>query len=131
MRLTLTRQVPADGVVLGDLLIDGVWICFTLEKSSRMIPLGTYPVVITPSTRFGRLLPLVENVEGRSGIRIHAGNTDLDTDGCILVGRGVLVDSLSESRIALTKVQGMIAQALASHEDVRLTIQTVPEGAVA
>ena len=38
------------------------------------------------SPRFGEVLPLIGNVVGRTGIRIHAGNYPRDTAGCILVG---------------------------------------------
>jgi hypothetical protein len=62
------------------------------------IPAGRYRVVLTVSDRAARgslwsprpdhKLPLLPDVHGFEGIRIHSGTTDRDTEGCILVGRG-------------------------------------------
>jgi hypothetical protein len=56
------------------------------------IPVGPYQVRLTLSQRFGRLLPELLHVPGRSFIRIHAGNGHEDSTGCILVGpqRGMI-----------------------------------------
>lgn len=67
---------------------------FTLEDKVRSekifgetaIPAGTYSVVVDFSDHFNRLMPHILSVPGFNGIRIHSGNTDLDTEGCILVG---------------------------------------------
>lgn len=62
------------------------------------IPRGTYNCIYTWSTRFKRMLPLLENVTGFTGIRIHSGNTAKDTEGCLLVGRNSEVGRVTESR---------------------------------
>jgi len=77
------------------------WLCWTLEDAVReldgmpvgrwkikghtAIPVGTYKVLVTFSNRFKKLLPLLWEVPGFGGIRIHGGNTAEDTEGCILV----------------------------------------------
>lgn len=102
MRLRLIREPSVAGATLGSLYIDDVRVCETLEdelreqllqpveawkiKGRTAIPAGRYRVVLTRSQRFGKVLPLLEDVPGFTGIRIHAGNVHADTEGCILVG---------------------------------------------
>lgn len=109
MMLTLKRQDLTPARTIGRLSIDGVPFCWTLEDVVRVgpkvygktaIPAGTYLIKITQSPRFGRLLPLLLGVPGFEGVRIHPGNTELDTEGCILVGMGRTADTITESRKA-------------------------------
>lgn len=90
-----TYNVKGDRNIIGDLFIDGVFFCHTLEDEKRKdglkvygetaIPAGIYNVKLTMSNRFKRLMPLLLDVEGFKGIRIHGGNTSKDTHGCPLV----------------------------------------------
>ncbi|MBR2167270.1 MAG: hypothetical protein IJ920_02945 [Paludibacteraceae bacterium] len=57
----------------------------TLENADYIIPNGTYEVRVTYSPRFKRMLPLVMQVPGRSGIRFHRGTRPEHSKGCILV----------------------------------------------
>lgn len=70
-------------------------LCCTLEdpwlnnkKNVSSVPAGTYSVVKHNSYKYSNVWRL-EDVKGRTGILIHAGNTADDTSGCILVGRGI------------------------------------------
>ncbi len=128
MELMLSRN-PAleDGTILGELLVDHVFECFTLERADVAIPLGRFSVMITPSFRFERLLPIV-NVPGRFGIRIHPGNVEADTEGCILVGQGKTADGVVNSRLAMAHLQPQIAGALARGERVWLTVTAATMG---
>src|SRR5262245_59056606 len=102
MEMVLQRDDPTTERTIGHLFIDGQYQCFTLEDEIRdgpkvmhetAIPVGRYRVVITRSQRFERMLPLLLDVPNFEGIRIHAGNTDKDTSGCILVGMSRSHDS--------------------------------------
>ena len=57
----------------------------TLENEDYIIPCGTYPIAVTWSPKFKRMLPLVMDVPGRSGIRVHRGTKPEHSRGCILV----------------------------------------------
>lgn len=57
----------------------------TLENSDFLIPAGTYKVQVTMSPKFKRLLPILLNVPGRSGIRFHRGTRPEHSRGCILI----------------------------------------------
>lgn len=131
MELLLRREASADGCTIGHLQVDGAFCCFTLEDVVRQgpkvqhetaIPAGRYRVDITRSVRFGLMLPILLDVPGFSGVRIHAGNVAADTSGCILVGFSRTNDSIMSSRLALAALQPKIAGALAHGEDVWLTI---------
>ncbi len=90
-----TYNTDLDRNIIGDLFVDGVFFCHTLEDEKRAdglkvygetaIPSGIYNVKLTMSNRFKRLMPLLLDVEGFSGVRIHGGNTSKDTHGCPLV----------------------------------------------
>lgn len=75
------------------------------------IPAGSYDVKLTMSNRFKKVLPEVLNVPGYKGIRIHAGNTQADTLGCILVGTGHREDMITESRVAMDRLMTELVKA--------------------
>lgn len=79
------------------------------------IPAGRYRVAWTMSARFGHMAPLLLDVPGRRGIRIHAGNTEVDTEGCILPGLHVAADGhgVAQSRVACNWLYPRIEKAAA------------------
>ena len=82
-------------------------ICATLENADFIIPEGKYPVVLTMSPKFGKVLPLLENVPGRSGIRIHTGTKPEHSKGCVLVtpfGKQQLTDFIHQKYMNNEKV---------------------------
>ena len=85
MYIQLIRNKAKGNAITGRLVIDGRWYCNTLERVGYQIPALCYYVCVTQSPRFKRLLPIVQNVPQRSGIRIHRGSKPEHSTGCVLV----------------------------------------------
>lgn len=137
--MILQRTDADKNRTLGELVIDGDEVCYTIEDPIKnikvvgetAIPDGQYQVVLTPSPRAlagglwtpwkDGVLPLLVDVPKFSGIRIHAGNTPKDTQGCILVGMGQTVDAVTDSRRALIRIKDIL------REPMWITIKN-PEG---
>lgn len=118
MRLTLKRIANRKDYCIGKLYINGKYFCDTLEdrdrglddsmseddikqikiKGETAIPTGIYTVLLTYSPKYKKVMPLINNVKGYSGIRIHSGNSSKDTEGCLLVGKNTVVGRLTDSR---------------------------------
>lgn len=82
--IRLTRISREGKAVRGKMRVNGRDIA-TLENADYIIPDGTYTVSVTYSTRFKKMMPLVDGVKGRSGIRIHTGTIPEHSKGCILM----------------------------------------------
>lgn len=131
MKLKLVRFEFGDNYTVGHLFIDDVQFCFTLEDKVRdikvqgqtAIPGGTYEVIVDLSARFNRPMPHILNVTGFDGIRIHSGNTDKDTEGCILLGTTwTQGDWVGGSKDAFNKFYGILQSAINLKERVTITI---------
>ena len=137
MILTLKRKWPSFSCVVGQLFIDGVPECYTLEDMIRpggdkipgrtAIPEGTYHLTMSYSKRFCRDLPLLLEVPNFSAVRIHAGNTCEDTAGCILVGCTRGDASIGKSRLALETVLLKIKDACNAGQAM-ITVEGAAEG---
>ena len=137
MKLILTRHARRADYTIGRLEDEnGMKISDTLETTWRdykggelkipkksAIPEGTYRVVVTKSRRFQKYLPLLVGVPGFEGVRIHAGNTSRDTEGCILVGQNLQVGKVFWSRITLEKLMKLIE----NEKEIYLTIKNTWE----
>ena len=110
----------------GTLFINEKQECYTLEntpKSGKLIPEGTYDLINTYSPKFKRMLPLVNNVPGFKGIRIHAGNTKKDTYGCILVGNVRGKDIIYNSQVTLKKLIEKLNEAWKNNEKITIELK--------
>ena len=134
MNLRVIREPSTVAATLGILLIDGVFTCWTLEDVVRAvkipgetaIPAGRYDVRLSLSQRFQKLLPEILAVPGFTGIRIHAGNTQADTAGCLLVGRIRAYDRVEESKLALMNVMEHLRRATTAGDPITITIEDAP-----
>ncbi len=107
MKLTLKRNKETVDALYGQLFIDDVFQCFTMERTSVAIPLGQYTIEFTFSPHFQKIMPLL-NVPGREGIRIHIANFPDQLEGCIAVGTFVGNDYIESSRDAYTALMSKI-----------------------
>ena len=131
-RLYIRRQVM-DEYLPG---IEDQYFCDTLEPTCRdyehgaykvkgrsAIPEGRYAVVISFSPKFKQWLPILLGVPKFDGIRIHAGNTAADTEGCILIGKNREVGKVLDSRKWLYELKQKIVEAKDRGEAVWITIK--------
>lgn len=148
MEIAIGREWKKKGYTISRVYIDGVrfgdgkaW-CSCLEDEDRgltqdmpiaeirnrkvkgqtAIPSGEYTVVVTWSPRFKRDMPLVENVPGFEGIRLHSGNDAGDTEGCLLWGENTVVGKVLNSRYWTGLLEERISAALKRGGTVRLKI---------
>ena len=118
MEILVKRIAKKETYTIGKMYIDGKYFCDTLEDKDRglsqsmteeeirkikvygltAIPTGAYKVIVNYSERFGKLMPLLLDVKGYAGVRIHSGNTPSDSLCCILVGRNTAKGMVTESR---------------------------------
>ena len=130
MKLKLNRIALRKTYTIGKLYIDGKYFCDTLEdtvrdtnksgkfdngekkvKGKTAIPYGTYEIKWTYSPRFKKYTPQLMNVPQFEGIRIHAGNSSTDTEGCLLLGENKKVGMVLNSRATINKFYSIIKEA--------------------
>lgn len=142
MEIQLNRKYRKSNYCIGKLYINGKYFSDCLEdtdmglqdsmslseiqklkiKNETCIPYGKYTVTITYSPRFKRNLPLIENVKGFDGIRIHEGNTQNDTSGCLILGFNKIKGKVINSKDTVSKFIFLLQNALNKGEKVTLEI---------
>lgn len=142
MNIILNRIAKKAKYTIGKLYINDKYFCDTLEDTDRSltqsmteqqigskkiygetaIPTGTYRIIISYSNKFKKQMPLLLNVPGFAGIRIHSGNTEKDSLGCILVGKNKAVGKVLESRDTYSKLFSILQEAN-KKETIKITIK--------
>lgn len=142
MNIILNRIAKKAKYTIGKLYINDKYFCDTLEDTDRgltqsmteqqivskkvygetAIPTGTYRIIISYSNKFKKQMPLLLNVPGFAGIRIHSGNTEKDSLGCILVGKNKAVGKVLESRDTYSKLFSIL-QETNKKETIKITIK--------
>ena len=111
VNLLIIRDIFTDKSTIGNLYLNGEWMCDTLElpyrdnqRSISCIPAGQYKVRLRTARESATrdyLHLLVEDVKDRSYILFHIGNSAKDTRGCVLVGIGREQDLVKNSTLAM------------------------------
>ena len=153
MKLLLKRIAKKDNYTIGNLYIDNVFFCNTLEDKDRglhetqslleiqskkvygqtAIPYGTYKIDMnTVSPKFkdrswakfcGGKLPRLIDVKGYEGVLIHVGNKAEDTLGCILVGENKIKGQVVNSTATFQELYSVMLKAKLLGEELSLTIE--------
>lgn len=152
MELKLKRIARKATYTIGRLYVNGSYFCDTLEDKDRdlnrngkfdngekkvyaqtAIPYGGYQVVMNvKSPKFsqkpayawcGGFLPRLVNVTDFEGVLIHAGNSAVDSAGCILVGENSVVGRLTESMATLKRLYSVLKPASDRGEDIWLIVE--------
>ena len=134
MKLTLNRKFKGQTYTIGDLSIDGKFFCNTIEDAVRELP------ATCPDTPRGRSCTCKEKVYAKTAIPagtyykvtlqysprykkkmpylIHSGNTEVDSAGCIIVGKNTVKGKVLESRTTFQKLYAI----LESERDITIQI---------
>lgn len=91
-------------------------------KGQTAIPTGRYLIDMTYSPKFKRIMPHVCAVKGFTGVRLHPGNSNKDTDGCVLFGENDRIGWLSRSRYWTERLTALIDSELRRGNDVWLIV---------
>lgn len=149
MELKVVRKEFSSKTSIGELYINDVFFCYTLEDTDRnlmqtmglkeieqlkvygktAIPYGRYEVIMSWSNKFKCIMPLVNNVPGYLGIRIHKGNSEVDTLGCLLVGMKKGIDKISNSTEAFDRLFILLQEACTKGK-VYITYEKAKENCV-
>lgn len=137
MEIRVERIALRPTYTIGRLYLNGKYFCDTLEDKVRdlkrepkvqgktAIPEGKYLVRLTYSNRFKKVLPLLVDVPYFEGVRIHSGNDEDDTEGCILVGKNKEKGKVLESRVTMTSLMYDLQQAHNRNEKITIEVKTL------
>lgn len=130
MELTSTRKWYTSTSTISELFLnreDQERFCFVLEDTVRApgvkvpgetaIPAGRYRVIVDWSNRFNKYSFHILDVPNFDGIRIHSGNTDKDTEGCLLVGQARSLNAVFGSHNAFVALWDRLTEGAGFSEE--------------
>ena len=143
MEIKLIRIAKMPAYTIGRVYVDGEYFCDSLEDKDRgltqkmtlqqikalkvygetAIPTGTYRITYTYSPKFKRNLPLVNDVKGFDGIRVHPLNTAAESEGCIGLGEKKVNGKIINSRVWCERLNEKILAAIGKKEEIILVVQ--------
>ena len=117
MEIVLDRKYKKDTYTLGEVTVNGKFFSMSMEDRDRgltqsmnedeilskkvyaetAIPTGRYEIKLSFSNKFKRILPILLNVKGFDGIRMHRLNTAIESHGCIGLGMNNSIGTITES----------------------------------
>lgn len=153
MKIILKRIAKKDAYTIGNLFVNGEFVCNTLEDKDRgltsqmsleeikakkvygetAIPTGVYKLnmnTVSPKFKdrswaipYKGILPRLENVKGFEGVLIHVGNKPQDTLGCILVGENRIKGQVVNSTACFHALMTVLLKAKNAGEGIELVIE--------
>ena len=143
MEIRINRIARKERYTIGNMYVDDTYFCDTLEDADRglsdtmeideilenklkgitAIPTGKYDVILSFSPRFKRVLPLLLNVKGFEGVRVHPGNNAEDTEGCLLVGENKEKGKVLNSRATFEKLMSILLSCEKRKEQMTIKIE--------
>ena len=150
MELTLDRFKRRPTRTAGVLDVDARPVCYVVEDTVRdrdtdgdgdidakdvaafkvqgetAIPAGRYEVTLETSPKYGPDTLTVNGVPGFTSIRMHPGNDEKDTEGCLILGYQLtpnLTIAYGTTKPAVADLKEKVKAAIARGEKVWLTVR--------
>jgi len=142
MKIVIKDGFNAQTYTISKMYINGTYFCDILEdkmreknndgstiafserkiKGKTAIPAGVYFLELTMSSRFNKVLPILRGIPWFSGVRFHSGNTEFDTDGCLIVGKNTIKGKVMFSRVTMFAFMRLLRNAFSKFEPVTVEI---------
>ena len=136
--ITLRRTEYQLERTFGNFLLNNNPVCLSLEDTVRAdaagrgkvpgrtaIPAGRYKVNLTHSARLIKMYFEIMEVPNFTGVRIHGGNTEKDTDACPLTGTKRIDNSVIGSQTALKELVKAVLLAFIDDSDKQIFIDVI------
>lgn len=137
MEIVIERHTRVGDGIPSECFVDGQHYSWSLENASHAIPSGRYRVIVTPSARASSgqlwaptadyLLPLLQGVPNRDGIRIHAANFPDELEGCIALGQSIQGAHLYSSQMVVRPFLYLLLGALRVQQPIWITVKDAPK----